>query len=494
MEIIKNSSMENIKPQKKDVAKAVVWKIIEKIGVNGITFIISLVLARLLMPEDYGVLALLNIFIQVSTSIIDGGFSSSLIQKNNCNQNDLCSVFWFSFIFSIICYLFLFIIAPFISRFYNQQILIPVLRVIAITLIIRVFQCIPVVLVNKNINFKITARTAFISNISSGVVAIILAYKGFGVWALVIQQVCSTLISTILYIYFTKWIPKFLFSFSALKNLFNFGSKMMLLVFSSAIFDNVYGIVIGKKFNSSALGIYNRGEQFPRLIVSNVSGAMENVIFPTLSYYTEDKEKALSIVRRFIMLSTYFVMPLMFGLIAVAKPMVLFLLTDKWIESVFFLRVACIVWALDPLKGASFSTMYAFGKSDLALKITLLRYAIVMSSLIISVNFGLKAMAIGFAIAMIITKFFDLYPLTKLLDYRWSEIAKDILPSIAMSIIMFLIVWIISFIDISIGLQLIIQIITGIIIYIILSFILKNKSFYYIMNNAKFVFNRRKNV
>lgn len=482
----------NDKPQKNDVARAVVWKFMERVGVNGITFVISLILARLLMPEDYGTLALLNIFIQVSSTLIDGGFSSSLIQKKECSQSDYCSVFWFSFTFAVVCYCVLFLLAPLISQFYNQKILIPVLRVMALTLIIRVFQCIPSVLVNKKIDFKITAKIAFVSNIMSGIIAIILAYNNFGIWALVYQQIIATVLSSSFYIIFTKWYPKFNFSFASLRTLFNFGSKMMIMVFSGAIFDNVYGIVIGKKFNSAALGIYNRGETFPKFIVNNVSGAMENVIFPTLSYYNDDNEKALSIVRRFIKLSTYCVMPLMFGLFAVAKPMILVLLTDKWIDCVFFVRMSCIVYSLHPLRGASFSTLYAYGKSDTAMKFTLLRYAIIMLALILSVAFGLKAMAIGFTIATGITIVFDLLPTVKLLNYKWSILIKDIFPAVMLSFVMFLVIWPISFISVSPLLQLIIQILIGMFIYILFSYFFKNESFFYIYENMKKFLNKKK--
>lgn len=485
-------SENNNKPQKNDVARAIVWKFMERVGVNGITFVISLILARLLMPEDYGTLALLNIFIQVSSTLIDGGFSSSLIQKKECSQSDYCSVFWFSFTFSFVCYLILFFLAPFISRFYNQKILVPVLRVMALTLIIRVFQCIPFVLVNKKIDFKITAKIAFVSNVTSGIIAIILAYNNFGIWTLVFQQIISVVISSLFYIIFTKWYPKFHFSLASLRSLFNFGSKMMLMVFSGAIFDNVYGIVIGKKFNSAALGIYNRGETFPKFIVNNVSGAMENVIFPTLSYYNDDNEKSLSIIRRFIKLSTYCVMPLMFGLFAVAKPMILVLLTDKWSDCIFFVRMFCIVYSLHPLRGASFSTLYAYGKSDTAMKFTLLRYAIIMLALVLSVPFGLKAMAIGFTIATGITIIFDLLPTVRLLSYKWSNLLKDIFPSVLLSFVMFLIIWPISFIAISPLLQLITQILIGIFVYVLFSYLLKNESFFYIYENIKKFINKKK--
>lgn len=485
--------MKNSKPQKKEVAKAVIWKFVERVGVNGITFAISLVLARILMPEDYGVLALLTIFIHVATALIDGGFISSLIQKKDTTQLDYCSVFWFSFLFSCSCYFVLFFLAPFIATFYNKQILVPVLRVVSLTLIIKVFQCIPFALVNKKIDFKTTARVSFISNITSGMLAIILAYKNFGVWALVIQQLMAALLSVFIYIFITKWIPKFQFSLHSLKALFDFGSKMMFLGFSSAVFDNVYGIVIGKKFDSTALGIYNRGDAFPRLIVCNVSGAMENVIFPTLTHYNEDKEKALSIVRRFVALSSYCIMPLMFGLAAIAKPMVMVLLTEKWIESVFFLRVACIVWATDPLKGVSFSTLYAFGKSDTALKFTLLRYFLVMIALFITMNLGLKIMAIGYAVAYTISRFLDFIPLSRLLDYRFNRIIGDILPSVVLSLVMFLVVYPIALLPISILTQLVIQILVGIVVYVFLSWLLKNHTFFYLVDNVSKFFKGRKN-
>ncbi len=486
-----NEQLETNKPQQKTVAKAIIWKFIERIGVNGVSFVISLILARLLMPEDYGILALLNVFIQVSATLIDSGFCSALIQKKDTNQLELCSVFFFSLFFSIICYCFLFIVAPLIAEFYHQDILISVLRVVAVTLIIRVFQCIPFVIVNKQLDFKVSARIAFISNVSSGIIAIVLAYNSFGVWALVMQQILSVIISVILYITNIKWFPNFLFSFSSLKSLFGFGSKMMLLTFSASIFDNIYGVIIGKKYNSTALGIYNRGETFPKLIVSNVSGAMENVIFPTLSYYTDNMNETLRIVRRFIKLSMYFVVPLMFGLIAVAESMVQVLLTDKWLESVFFLRIACVVWILDPLKGASYSTLYAVGKSGVALKFTLLRYLLLLLSLLISVNFGLKGMSIGYAISVTISRFCDLIPMKKLLGYRVCDVLNDIYLSFVMSLVMLIIIIPIAFLNISPLIKLLSQILLGIIVYFVLSILFKSEPFFYVLNNIKKMLNRK---
>ena len=471
--------------EKNTVISSLIWKFLERGGVQGIQFTISIILARLLVPDDYGIVALISIFIQIASVFVQNGFGTALIQKKEYDDCDFSSIFYLNLLVATICYFLLFFAAPFISRFYNKEILIPVIRVISLSLFFGAINCVQGAYVSKTMQFK----RFFYSNIGavlgSGIIGIILAYNNFGVWSLVIQQLLNDFLSTVILWVTVKWRPKLLFSFSRVKSLFSFGWKLLCSGLLDTVFRNIYNLIVGKIYDSQILGFFNRGHQFPQVIASNLDGSIQSVMLPTLSANNENPSEVKRITRRSISTSAFVLMPCMFGLAAVAEPLVKVLLTEKWLPCVPFLQLACISYALYPIHTANLTGINALGRSDIFLKLEILKKCVTVLNILITLPLGIYAMAIGQVVSGFISTFINAYPNKKLMGYSYFEQWKDLIPSFVISILMAGVVWIMNFISITPLLLLIIQIIVGIIVYVVLAKLFKLEVYNYFVNTLK---------
>ena len=476
---------ETNKISKNTVISSLIWKFLERGGVQGVQFVLSIVLARLVSPDDYGVIALILVFIQIATVFIQSGFNTALIQKKDSDDTDFSSIFYLSLFVALLCYVVLFFAAPFIANFYKQEILTPVIRVISFTLFFGAVNSVQNAYVSKTMQFKRFFYSSMGAVLGSGIVGVILAYKGFGVWALVAQQLVRDILTCLILWFTVKWRPKFLFSFERVKILFSFGWKLLCSGLLDSIFRNAYSLIVGKVYDSQTLGYFNRGHQFPQVIATNLDGSIQSVMLPTLSANNDNVQEVKRITRRSISTSAFVLMPCMFGLAAVAEPLVKVLLTDKWLDCVPFLQLACISYALYPIHTANLTGINALGRSDIFLKLEIIKKCVTVLNILITLPLGIYAMAIGQVISGFISTFINAFPNKKLMGYSYFEQWKDLIPSFLLSLIMAGIVWSMNFLQIEPLILLILQIIVGIMIYILLSKLFKVEVYAYFINTIK---------
>ena len=476
---------ETNKISKNTVISSLIWKFLERGGVQGVQFVLSIVLARLVSPDDYGVIALILVFIQIATVFIQSGFNTALIQKKDSDDTDFSSIFYLSLFVALLCYVVLFFAAPFIANFYKQEILTPVIRVISFTLFFGAVNSVQNAYVSKTMQFKRFFYSSMGAVLGSGIVGVILAYKGFGVWALVAQQLVRDILTCLILWFTVKWRPKFLFSFERVKILFSFGWKLLCSGLLDSIFRNAYSLIVGKVYDSQTLGYFNRGHQFPQVIATNLDGSIQSVMLPTLSANNDNVQEVKRITRRSISTSAFVLMPCMFGLAAVAEPLVKVLLTDKWLDCVPFLQLACISYALYPIHTANLTGINALGRSDIFLKLEIIKKCVTVLNILITLPLGIYAMAIGQVISGFISTFINAFPNKKLMNYSYFEQWKDLIPSFLLSLIMAGIVWSMNFLQIEPLILLILQIIVGIVVYILLSKLFKVEVYTYFINTIK---------
>lgn len=467
---------------KKTVVSSLIWKFMERIGVQGIQFIVQILLARILLPEDYGLISLVTIFIAIANVFVQSGFNTALIQKKDADEVDFSSVFYLSLGVATIMYILIFFGAPLVSNFYREPELTIVLRVLAITLFFGAFNSIQNAVVSKRMQFKKLFFSSLGASLISGIIGIILAYLGFGVWALVFQQILSQVSITIILWFTVKWRPILVFSIDRVKGLFNYGSKLLASSLIDTIYNNLRNLVIGKIYTPDVLGMYNRGQQFPQLIVTNINGSIQSVMLPTLSSEQDNKERVKSIVRRSIVTSSFIIFPAMVGLAAISEPVVKILLTDKWLPCVPFLQIFCFTYALMPIHTANLQAINAIGRSDIFLKLEIYKKVMGITILIITIPYGVYAIALGGIISSVISSFINAYPNLKLINYSYKEQLEDVIPSAIISIIMGIVIYPIKFINRGPIVILLLQIITGIMVYIILAKIFKLECFNYLLS------------
>ena len=470
---------------KKTVISSLIWKFLERGGVQGVQFVLSIILARLVTPDDYGVIALILVFTQIANVFVQSGFNTALIQKKDSDETDFSSIFYFSLLVAVICYGILFFAAPYIAQFYNQAILSPVVRLISCTLFFGAVNSVQSAYVSKHMQFKRFFYSSVGAVVGSGIVGVVLAYRGFGVWALVWQQLVRDILICLILWFTVKWRPKWLFSLQRVKNLFGFGWKLLCSALLDTVFRNVYSLVIGRIYTSSQLGLYNRGQQFPQVIATNLDGSIQSVMLPTLSAHNDNVAEVKRLARRSISSSTYLLMPCMFGLAAIAPPLVKLLLTEKWLGCVPFLQLACISYALYPIHTANLTAINALGRSDIFLKLEIVKKTVTIVNLLITVPMGIYAMAVGQVICGFISTFINSYPNKKLMGYSYLEQWKDIFPSFALAILMGTLVFPLQYLPLATWICLIIQIIAGVAIYILLSKLFKLESFSYLLSTIK---------
>lgn len=462
-----------------------IWRFAERCGAQLVTFIVSIVLARILTPSDYGTIALVTVFITILQVFIDSGLSTALIQKKDADDLDFSSVFYFNFVICIILYLIMFVSAPLIADFYKESSLVSIVRVISLTLIISGVKGVQQSYVSRHMLFKRFFFSTLGGTIFSAVLGIIMAYAGFGVWAIVFQQLSNNAIDTLILWITVKWRPIKKFSWSRLKNLLSFGWKMLASSLLDTIYNNLRNMIIGKLYTSADLAFYNQGDKFPKLIVTNINTSIDSVLLPTMSNEQDNHVRVKDMTRRAIKISTYIMAPLMIGLAFCAKPIVQIVLTDKWLPCVPYLQIFCISYLFWPIHTANLNAIKAMGRSDLFLKLEVIKKIIGMILLLITMNISVMAMAYSLLISGLISQVINSWPNRYLLKYSYLDQIKDILPNIVMALIMGVFVYFINYLNLSVLVSLMIQIILGGIIYLVLSIFTKNDSFIYLINILK---------
>lgn len=480
-----SSAIQQQPVSKNKVISSLIWKFLERGGVQGVQFVLSIILARLVTPEDYGVIAILLVFIQIATVFIQSGFNTALIQKKESDDLDFSSIFYLSLFVAGILYILLFFASPFVAKFYKSETLTQLLRVISLTLFFGAVNSVQNAYVSKTMQFRRFFFSSMGAVIGSGIVGIVMAYKGFGVWALVAQQLVRDFLICIILWFTVKWRPKFIFSFARVKSLFSFGWKLLVSGLLDTVFRNIYNLIVGRIYDKETLGYFNRGHQFPQVIATNLDGSIQSVMLPTLSSHNDDVSEVKRITRRSISMSAFVLMPCMFGLAAVAEPLVRVLLTDKWLPCVPFLQLACISYAIYPIHTANLTGINALGRSDVFLKLEIIKKIITILNIVITIPLGIYAMAIGQVISAFISSFINAWPNKKLMNYTYFEQLRDLMPSFLCSIVMAAGVWGLHFIPLPSLVLLLLQIIIGAGIYILICKIFKIETFSYFINTIR---------
>lgn len=462
-----------------------IWRFAERCGAQAISFVVSIVLARILAPEEYGTIALITVFITVFQVFADSGLGNALIQKKNADDLDFSTVFYTNIVFCSILYILLFVCAPFIAIFYHDISLTTLIRVLGITIIISGIKNIQQAYVSRNMMFRKFFFSTLGGTIAAASVGIMMAVQGFGVWALAAQQIANTAIDTIVLWFSVKWRPKKMFSMERLRKLFSYGWKLLASVLIDVVYNNITELIIGKRYSSADLANYNRGRSFPYFIVINVNNAIDSVLFPVMSSVQDNREDIRRMMQRTIKTSVYVMAPLMMGLAFTADSVVTLLLTDKWIACVPFLRIFCVAFMLWPIHSANINAIKAMGRSDIFLKLEIVRKVIGMILILSTMRFGTLAMAYGMLASNILNQFVDSWPNRKLLKYSYLEQLKDILSSVLLAVGMGVIVRCVNFPELSTLFTLTIQVLLGAAVYVSGSVLLKIDSFFHLWNIVK---------
>ena len=470
---------------KKSVIGNFIWRFAERCGAQLVTFIVSIVLARILDPKDYGTIALVTVFTTILQVFVDSGLGTALIQKKNADDLDFSSVFYFNFIVCIILYVGMFIAAPYIALFYKDTTLTPVIRVISLTIVISGVKGIQQAYVSKNMLFKRFFFSTIGGTIFSAVLGIAMAYMGYGVWALVAQQLSNTAIDTLILWLTVKWRPKKMFSYERLKGLFSFGWKLLISSLLDTAYNNLRNLIIGKLYSSSDLAFYNQGEKFPKVIVMNINASIDSVLLPTMSIEQDNPERIKQMTRRAIKTSTYVMAPLMMGLAFCAEPIVRLVLTDKWIFCIPFLRIFCITYMFWPVHTANLNAINAMGRSDWFLRLEIIKKIVGLAILLSTMWFGVMAMAYSLLLSSVLSQIINLWPNRKLLKYGYLEQVRDFAPGILLAVLMGICVHFVEYMSLPMIVTLVIQIVLGAIIYIVGSAILKLEEFQYLLEMIK---------
>lgn len=460
---------------KQKTVKGVIWSCVERFSVQGIQFLIMIIMARLLSPEEYGLIGMVAIFLAISQSLIDSGFSQALIRKLDRTNVDNSTVFYFNIVVSAILYLILFLAAPFVAEFYNQPELKSVMRVICLGVIFNSLAVVQRALFTAKIDFKSQAKASLSAAIFSGVVGIVMAYGGYGVWALVAQQLLNLFINTLLLWIFSSWRPLAAFSWQSFHELFSFGSKMLASGLLDTLYRNIYPIVIGKLFSASSLGHYTRAHQFSEFPSQNINGIIQRVTYPILCELQHDDKRLENIYRRFLKLSAFIVFPMMVGLSSVSHPFINVVLGSQWKFCGQLLQIICFSMMWYPIHAINLNLLQVKGRSDLFLRLEIIKKILGVSMLCATAPFGLVVMCYGQIVSSLIALIINTYYTGKLINVGFFRQMRDLFPIILLSLTMFAVVLLLNHLITDDIIRLIVGVLVGAIIYSGGSYIFKFK-------------------
>lgn len=477
---------------KKKTLAGLFWTFAQRIGTQLVSFLVQIILARLLATEEYGIIAIVLVFVNICNVFVDRGFGRALIQKLDADELDFSSVFWASLMLTAGLYAMLYGAAPMIARFYGMDILVPVLRVMGLRLIISAVNTVQRAKVSRDMQF----RKFFLSSLGgmavSAVVGIVMAYLGFGIWALVAQNLTNVLIDTLILLVTVQWRPRLQFSFQRLRALFGFGWKVMLSALLDTVYEEFRTLYVGKLHTPNDLSFFDRGKQFPYLIIDNVNTSITSVLFPAIASQQKDRETVRGMTRRAMKISAYILSPMLFGLAAVAEPLVELVLTEKWLPCVPYLQILCINCVLTPLHTANTQAILALGRSDIALKLNLAKKGFGFLAVVLLTPISVTAMALGGVATGVFSLLLNILPNGRLLGYGYKEQLRDVLPAWLLSGVMFLLVRLVAILSLPLLPELALMIVVGMGSYVLLSALFQVESFCYLLNMIKPVLNKFK--
>lgn len=449
------------------------WKTLEQYGVLGIQFVLQVIIARILDPAAYGVIAIVTVFIALSNVFIQNGFSVALVQRKQIDEEDISSVFHFSMAIAVFFYLLIFFSSPFIASFFDMSDLDLLLKVMAICLFPQTYSSIQNALLRRKINFKAVFVSSMTSVGVSGAIAIVAAHMGLGVWALALQQIIYSFLVVATQFFLLRWIPTFTLNINKVLSFFSFGWKVLVTSLVDELFTELRSLVIGKYYSSSDLSYFNRGKQYPNLLMRSLNGSLQAVLLPKLSKQQEDTSAQHSIIRRSISVSAYVMFPLLTLLAVSATPMVTWMLTEKWLPCVIFIQLHCVYYATWPITTTNIQALYAIGKSEVVLKAEIFRKTVDLIVLLATIKYGVIAIAIGAVLVSIISIPIYVIPSQKYVKYKVRWQINDIMAPLMMSVAMGTIVYFVRYLNCNSFVIFCIQISTGFFLYITMSHIFK---------------------
>ena len=468
-----------------NVIKNFLWRLAERVGAQGVKLLVELVLARILLPEQYGVIAMVAVFITVFNVFVDSGLGNALIQKKDADDLDFSSVFWFNVVWCVVLYGVLFLISPLVASFYHREELTQILRVLGLQIVISGVKNVYQAYVSRTMQFRKFFFSTLGGTVGAAVIGITMAYRGYGVWALVAQQLFNVLTDTVILTITVKWHPKRIFSFERLKGLLSYGWKLLLSALLDTLYNEARSLIIGRKYTSEDLAFYNRGELFPQVIAANVNTSIDSVLLPTMSREQDERDKVRAMTRRAIMTSTYIMAPLMIGIACIGTPLVRLILTEKWLPCVPYLQIFCVSMLFFPIHTANLNAIKALGRSDLFLKLEILKKVIGIALILITMHISVLAMALSTLVNSLICQLINTWPNRKLLNYSYGDQIRDILPNILLAAVMGGCVFAVGLIGLPDWATLLIQVALGAALYAGLSTATKNESYRYLLDVLK---------
>lgn len=421
------------------------WSFIDSFANQGLNFIIGIILARLLLPEEFGLIGMLTIFIAISQSFIDSGFGSALVRKQNCTEKDYSTVFYYNLAAGIVLYAVLFFSSQAISSFFAKPQLKLMVQVLGITLIINSFSLIQKTILIKNINFKLQAKISVIASIISGFISIVMAFRGWGVWSLVMRMLIQSVCMSVLLWLWNTWRPRIIFSFVSFKELFGFGYKLLLSGLIDTTYQNINYLVIGKVFSAGELGYYTRAQSFSMLPAQSLTDVIQRVSYPVLSTLQDNQERLKTAYKKLIKSTMFISFVLMIGLAAIARPLVITLIGEKWSPSIIYLQLFCFTAMLYPLHALNLNMLNVKGRSDLFLRLEIIKKTLAVPVIFLGIFLGVKIMLIGMIVSSVISYFLNSFWSGKMVEYPVKEQISDIAPSFLIALIIGLSVYCVGF-------------------------------------------------
>lgn len=470
---------------KNKTVKGTFWSAMERFSMQGVQFLVMLVIARILDPKDFGLVGMLAIFLAVAQSIADSGFSQALIRKQDRTEADNCTVFYFNIVVSLILYFLLFLVAPLVADFYNEPLLTDLMRVICVVIVINSFAVVQRAIFTAEINFKVQAKATFISAVISGCIGVYLAINGYGVWTLAWQQIIRSLVNTLLLWVYSTWRPLLIYSWNSFHELFSFGSKLMISGLIDTIYNNIYQIVIGKAFSASSVGFFTQAKQIAYLPSSNIHGVIGSVTFPVLSNIQNEDERLATNYRKLLRVSAFIIFPLMCGLAGVAYPLINVVLGSKWEFTASLLIPICFAMMWYPVHAINLNLLKVKGRSDLFLRLEIIKKVLGVTTLVVTLPFGLLVMCYGTIFNSIISLVINTYYTGKLINVGFFKQMRDLSGTLTISLLMFGLVFFISRVIDNIYTQLVMGVAAGACFFLLCCLIFKSKEVEYIKSLLK---------
>ena len=479
---------------KKSVFTGMIWKLAERVGAQAVTLLISIVLARLLTPDDYSIVGIVTVFFAFCNVFVVGGFNTALIQKKDADIKDYSSVLIVSSLIATALYTLVFLAAPWVAGIYEKPLLIPVFRVMGLTLIIDAVKAVLYAYVSNQLQFKKFFFSTLVGTMLSATIGIIMAYKGMGPWALVAQKMVSSVADTVILFFTSKIRLQLKMSFERIKSLFSYGWKIFVASIISTVYDQMNPLIIGLRFTGADLSYYTKGRSFPLALNTALDGAMTSVLFPAMSKVQDDKAAVLEYTRKFIRTASYVIFPVMVGFLAVSDSFVRVLLTEKWMGASIYIQIFCVTFMFNIIQNGNLQTIRAIGRSDIILKLEIIKKSLYFVVIALAVIFAGDPVVLALATVVNtgIATVVNTAPNRKLIGYKYRAQILDLLPNLLISAIMGVCVFLLKYLPINAALLLLLQCAAGGVIYILLSILTANKNFYYLLHLCKQYFLKKR--